>query len=193
MFFVGDTRIPLIYEPGSPVKLAIQLPQNDDEREDPYLIEKHKIGPRQLELALPALCITNPIHMETVETILYGAGLFPIIIDDALFKIDSSTTFKGIQSDKMVREHNLHLDEMPLTMPVDSIGPIPFVDHKRNLIIPQACPPIWQWWMGGISPGSIVRCFKAILPEEVYEKLQKNHPIHQKITHSRNLRHNMSF
>jgi len=65
-------------------------------------------------------------------------------------------------------------------MPVDSFTPIPYVDHQGNLIISHACPPIWQWWKEGVSPGAVVSCFERVLPKDIYKKLQKDQPLHQK-------------
>jgi len=180
VFFIGDMRIPLPYEPDSPVKLAIPLPSSIDGRDDPYLIEKHGIGDRHQQLPLPVLCVTNQEHISRVETLLYGAGLFPLIVDDDVFRIDDSYSLESILSDELVKKFQLRITEMPLTMPVDSFTPIPYVDHQCNLIVPHACPPIWQWWKEGVSPGAIVRCFERVLPKDIYEKLQKGQPLHQK-------------
>jgi len=100
VFFIGDTRIPLLYEPDSPVKLAIPLPSSIDGQDDPYLIEKHGIGDRHQQLPLPVLCVANQEHISRVETLLYSAGLFPLIIDDHVFRIDDSYSLESILSNE---------------------------------------------------------------------------------------------
>ncbi len=114
IFFIGDTQTPLIYEPGSPIDLAIPLPPAGDERDDPYLIEKHKIGSRHIQLPLPALCITNPKYIGEIETLLYGAGLFPIIIDDAFFGLDSSYTLESIEKSEVAQDCQRALENAPV-------------------------------------------------------------------------------
>ena len=180
VFFVGDTRNPLIYESGSPVDLTISLPQLVDGQDDPYIIEKHDIGLKQYQLSLPALCVTDGEYLSRVETLLYGAGLFPLIIEDSVFRIGDSFSLESTRGNEILKKHDLRISKMPFTMPIDSFSPIPYVDHQTNLIIPHACPPIWQWWNDGLSPGSIVCCFERIVPKEIFEKLQKDYPLHQK-------------
>ncbi len=185
VIFLGNPQTPAIREPDSPVDLVISFSFNSDQNEQQDLLNRHNLGQINERESLPMLCVTNPCQVSKAESALYHAGLFPINIDDKLFRMNPNHTLDSLRNEDMVKENKMVLEALPITTPISLWQPIPYVDHNLNLIILQACPAIWQWWRGGLGPGSIVRCLKNVLTNDIYQKLQKDHPVHQKDQPSR--------
>lgn len=173
IFFMGTTWNPLLYESDSPISTAIPL-SNDFEVEDvPLCCSNHGLEELIYSKSVPVLCITNPDELDRLETGLMTCEFKIILLDHDAFQLDAEITLDEM-NEFITREFkSLTLVNLPKTKPILCLKMVPYIDYKDDLVIPQACDPLWKWWLGGLSPDVIIKCFENILEPKFYDKIKQ--------------------
>jgi len=175
VFFLGTTRNPLLYEPDSPISKVFSLPEGFEEEAIPFFCSKFRLEAIIRSKSVPILCVTNPDELVDIQSALMVSGSYFIELDRETFRLDPKVTLAELNEFALKDFPPPKLEQLPKTNPLLDWKRGPYIDHKWDLIIPQGCDQVWKWWLDGLSPAIIIKCFSNILEPDMYQQIKKKY------------------